>query len=152
MLTCVPLSLCSWDYEIRGARSGPATLTFNYFIEQGGIFTSEAEFSVRKHGPMSGHWTLESDREVLADAVKPSAMVRSFEVKSGDAHFDLTAHSVMTRSYDFVKNGSVVGTICPAHAFTRRAFIECGESIPEIAQIFAFWLVALTWRRAANNN
>lgn len=152
MLTCVPTSLCSWDFEIRGARSGPVSLTCNYFIEQGGIITREADLSIRKHGPLSGHWTLESERETLADAVKPSALVRSFEVRSGDVQFEVTAPSVVTRGFDFVKNACVVGTIRPAHAFTRRAYIECGEAIPELAQFFAFWLVALMWRRAAKSN
>jgi hypothetical protein len=151
MLTCVPQSLCSWDYEIRGARSGPVSLTYNYFIEQGSIQTRNADLSVHKHGPMSGHWTLESESEVLADAKKPSAMFRSFEVRFGDVNFELTAQSAMTRSYDFVKHGGVVGTIRPAHPLTRRATIECEPVIPELGQIFAFWLAALTWRRAANN-
>ncbi len=48
--------------------------------------------------------------------------------------------------------GRVVGHIRPEHPFTRRARVECAADIPEPDQLFAFWLAALTWRRAARNN
>lgn len=151
MLTCTPQSLCAWNFRVTGASSGPAELTFNFLTEQGHISIGDSEFSVCKHGMLSGHWTLEHDGTTCADAHKPNAMFRSFEIRSGNVQLTVKAHSAVTRCYDILTNGSMAGTIRPAHPFTRRAFIECNSTVPELAQLFSFWLVVVTWRRAANN-
>jgi hypothetical protein len=152
MLTCVPLSLCLWDYRVLGATGGPAVLTFDFFTEQGSIQLGDAEFTVRKHGPLSGHWTLEHGDRTLADATKPSAMFRSFELRIHDLHFTVKAQSALTRCYDVFSGDRRVGTIQPLHPMTRRASIECAPAVPELAQLFAFWLAVITWRRAAQSN
>jgi hypothetical protein len=152
MLTCIPQSLCSWDFRVFGASSGAAALAFNFFSEQGSISLGGRELTIRKHGLLSGHWTLELDGTTCADARKSSAMFRSFEVRSGDVQLTVKAHSALTRDYDILSGGSVVGTIRPAHPFTRRTFIECHSFVPEFAQLFSFWLAVITWRRAANNS
>lgn len=152
MLTCIPQSLFSWDFRVAGASSGPAALTFDFLTEQGSVSLGGVEFSVRKHGLLSGHWTLERDGVPCADAQKPNAIFRSFEVRSGATLLTLNAHSAFTRCYDMIANGSVVGTIRPVHPFTRRASIECSPSVPELVQLFSFWLAVLTWRRAARNS
>jgi len=152
MLTCVPQSLCSWDFRVSGAASGPAALAFKFFTEQGSISLGGIELPVRKHGLLSGHWTVERDGITCAEAQKPNAMFRSFEVRSGAVQLTVKAHSAVTRCYDILTDGSLVGTIRPAHPFTRRAFIECSSSVPELAQLFSFWLAAVTWRRATNSS
>jgi hypothetical protein len=152
MLTCIPQSFCSWDFRISGAPSGEAALAFNFFTEQGSITLGGIELPVRKHGILSGHWTLERNGATWADAKKPNALFRSFEVRSDAVQLTVKAQSAVTRCYDILADGSVVGTIQPAHAFTRRAFIECSSSVPELAQLFSFWLVVVTWRRAANKS
>jgi hypothetical protein len=152
MLTCVPQSLCLWDYRVLGAAGGPAALTFNFFSEQGSIWLENAEFAVRKHGPMSGHWTLEHGGRTIADAVKPNALFRSFELQVHDLHFTVRAQTAFTRCYDVLYGDRRVGTIQPMHPFTRRACVECSPEVPELGQLFAFWLAVITWRRAAKNN
>jgi hypothetical protein len=151
MLTCVPLSFCTWDYRILGA-AAPTALTFNFFSEQGTIFLGDAEFTIRKHGPMSGHWTLEHNDRTIADAQKPSPLFRSFELQIHDLSFTVAAQSAFTRCYEICAGAQQLGTIQPVHAFTRRAYIECVPEVPELAQLFAFWLAVITWRRAAQNN
>jgi hypothetical protein len=151
MLSCFPQSLCSWDFRVVGVSAGPAILTFDFFTEQGVLASGDDHFSVRKHGFLSGHWSLERGNDTCGDAKKPSAMFRSFDLRVGKFRFFVKAQSAFVRSYDILADEALVGTIRPAHAFTRRAFIECDSSVPELAQLFAFWLVALTWRRAANN-
>lgn len=146
MLTCLPKSLCSRDFRILGA-SDAAAVNFNTFTEQGSISLGDSEFAIRKHGPMSGHWTLECNGQAVADARKPRAMYRSFDVKVAGNQFTLKAHSSFNRAFDILVGNQPVGVIRPAHAFTRRAFVECTSPIPEHAQLFLFWLAALLWRR-----
>jgi hypothetical protein len=152
VLTCIPQSLCTWNFQILGTSAGSAELTFNFFTEQGSLSLGHMEFAVRKHGPLSGRWTLERDGQTAADAHKPSALFRRFELSSAGVHLTVKAQSAFTRGYDIFSGGRLLGTIRPAHPFTRRAFIECTSEIPELAQLFSFWLAVVTWRRAANNS
>lgn len=152
MLICIPQSLCTWDFRVLGASAGPASLTFNFFSEQGSILLGATEFAIRKHGPLSGRWTLEQGGQTVVDANKPNALFRSFELSAGAFQLTVQAQSALTRCYDIFSRGRPVGAIRPAHPFTRRAFIECASEIPELAQLFSFWLAVVTWRRAANNS
>ena len=72
MLLCIPQSLCSWDYRVLGVSAGEAALMFDYFTEQGGVMLGGTQFSVRKHGPFSGRWTLEQDDQAVAEANSPA--------------------------------------------------------------------------------
>ena len=152
MLTCLPQSPCSWNFRILGASSGPAALDFNFFTEQGGITLGAAKFVVRKHGPFSGHWTLEREGQSIAEARKPNAFFRRFEVAAIEIPLTIQASSPFTRGFDILSGDRPLGAIRPAHPFTRRAFIECASEVPELAQLFSFWLVVLTWRRRARNS
>ena len=152
MLTCLPMSLCSGNYRISGAAAGPGTLTFFWMSEQGEIVMGSDTCSVRKHGIASGTWTLELEGKVIARAEKPSAMFRQFDIHFEGRQFELRAISAFARSFELSEGGRQVGTIAPAHAFTRRASVDCEDSVPEWVQLFAFWLVALMWRRAKNSS
>ena len=80
------------------------------------------------------------------------AWLGCFEVRSGAVQVTVKAHSAVTRCYDILTDGSIVGTIRPAHPFTRRAFIDCSSSVPELAQLFSFWLAVITWRRESDGS
>lgn len=127
-------------------------MALNCFGEQGGIRFAGLDYAVVKHGWLSGKWTLEHGEKVHAEAHKPRATCRAFQVHSGAPEIVLEARSAFTRSYEVSQDGVTVGTIRPIHAFTRRAVIECDPGIPELTQLFCFWLVALTWRRSANSS
>lgn len=152
MLTCLPQSLCSWNFRVTGGPSGEAVVSFNLFSEQGTITLAGAELTVRKLGWMSGQWALERNGETYATAQKPNVLFRSFDLQCGDSQVTVKAQSPFSRCFDILKAGVVVGAIRPVHLFTRRATVECSDSVPELAQLFAFWLVVLTWRRQAKNS
>lgn len=152
MLICLPRSICSWDYSVRGAAGGIAYLTFNWFTEQGTIDWGDAEYRVVKHGPLSGHWTLEGPKGVLADAQKTSPFTRTFELQTPGRQLTLRARSMFTRAFALAESGALLGTIQPKHLFTRRATITCSPKVDELTQLFSFWLVVITWKRAAKNN
>lgn len=152
MLAAIPQSLCSWNYHVSGATAGDAELTFDWFTEQGTLTLGNRAFLIRKYGIFSGHWSLDQGDRTAADAVKPNPLARSFAVTAPGLALTVRAQHAFTRSYDILSNGGLAGTIVPAHAFTRRAFIDCLPNVPEHAQLFAFWLAALTWKRAANSS
>ncbi len=104
-----------------------------------------------KHGPASGRWTLEQAGQICAEALKPSALVRSFDLRVGEAQFTVQAQSLFSRTFDILFGEQTVGVIRTVHVFTRRAVIECSLEIPEAVQLFAFWLAALTWKRSSKS-
>lgn len=152
MIECLPKSLCSWDFNVHGFSCGEVTVEYDWLAEQGRIMGPGLDYEIRKHGMFSGHWTLESVGQVVSDARKPSAMIRSFEITGREVGFMLRAASPLTRVFEISMNQRVVGRISPVHAFTRRATVACSDAIPEHLQLFAFWLVGLTWKRSANNS
>ena len=152
MIRCKPKGVCSWNFFLDG-EDHHAYLEFNWIGEQGAITADDIPFEVRKHSMLSGHWTLEQGRESVASAQKSSAFTRTFEIQSADDTFVVRAESAFGRSFRVECSGEVVAMIRPDHAFTRRATIEAFVPKWDFSTVcFAFWLVVLTWRRAAQNN
>ena len=151
MLTCLPRFLCSWDFRVEGASVEPATVEFDFLLEKGTIRLGSNVMRVTKHGIFSGRWTLDLGAETVATAEKPNSFFRSFEVLVDGKSLTVEAQNPFGRAFDIRVRGETIGTIYPAHGFTRRAFVECRPEVSEAAQLFCFWLAALTWRRAANS-
>ena len=152
MIRCRPQGICSWSFYLEG-EGNRASLEFSWMSEQGTIIADGAHFEVRKHGVLSGHWTLDHAGQEIASAQKSSAFTRTFEIESPMGSLVLRAESSFTRRFRVERSGDLVATISPDHAFTRRARIgilarDC--DFPTIC--FLFWLTALTWRRAASKS
>jgi len=152
MIRCIPKGLCSWDFSLDG-EGHQASLEFNWIGEQGAITLDDVLYDVRKHGVLSGHWTLDCGRESVASAQKSSAFTRTFEIRCAEDALLLRAASALGRSFRVERSEEVVVTIAPDHAFTRRASIETlGQKCDFRIVCFAFWLVVLMWRRAASSD
>lgn len=148
-LRCTPRSMWSWDYDVEGLPGGPASIELGRFSDSGCITFGGAECKVRKQGLFSGCWRVENDGRILAEAEKTSPLTRSVELQIAGKLFTLKAQSAFTRSFDLLLDEQRIMEIQPAHAFTRRASIVCAAELPELTQLFAFWLVAMMWRRAS---
>ena len=152
MIRCIPQSLCSWDFHLDDEEHR-ASLWFNWWSEQGTIIADGTRLEVRKHGLLSGHWTLEHARQELASAQKSSAFTRTFEIRSPMGSLVLSAESAFGRSFRVERSGHLMATVYPDHPLTRRSTIETLTQdfhFPTIC--FSFWLAVLTWRRAASRS
>jgi hypothetical protein len=152
MLSCVPVSLCSSNYRVLGLPAGEGTTEINWFSEQGRLSLGGATYEVVKHGPMSGEWTLEARGEIVAAARKPSMLTRTAIVTFGEATLTVQAVSPFTRVFEVSIGERVVGRVRPVHPFTRRGVMECDAAVPQLVQMFVFWMVAMSWRRTASKN
>lgn len=152
MLTCQPQSFFSWDYRVQGAVAGPALLTFDSFAEEGGITLGAVQYTIRKQGALSGRWNLLRDGKILAEAHKPDAFTRLFQIRTAKSQVSARAESPFSRRYAIIQDRRKVGTIRPIGFFRRQVRIECSSAVPELAQLFCFWLAVMTWRRAQNRN
>ena len=151
-LTCLPESICSWDYLVTISDSDvAASVEFNFMSEQGNITLDSSYYDI-KHTWLSGEWSLESDGRVIAIAIKPNPLTRFFEVSYDSRELVLRAESPFTRSFAIEQDNRFLGMIEPMHPFTRRATVDCSSSVPIPVQIFLFWLTVLMWKRASRNN
>ena len=152
MIRCRPKGVCSWDFLLAG-EGHQSTLEFNWSSEQGAIYADEVPFEVKKHGMLSGHWTLEHVGKVFSSAQKSTAFTRTFEIQKPGGFLVLRAESAFGRSFRLEHSGDVVATMYPDHPFTRRASIEIRTQKWDFETVsFSFWLVVLTWRRAAQSS
>jgi hypothetical protein len=160
MVTCLPVSMCSWNYRVLGLPAGEGRTEINLFSEQGWLSLGGTSYDVVKQGPFSGQWTLERDGEIFAQARKPSSMYRMMLVTLGGATLAVQPESPFTRVFEVREilhtdrrdEERVVGTVRPVHPLTRRGEMSCDASVPQLAQLFVFWLVAMSWRRTASKN
>lgn len=148
-LLCLPEACCSSDFRVMDGNEEYARLRFNFYTEQGGITLPDASYRIGSLGQSSGRWVLERDGETLAKACKPSVMFRSMDIDTDSAPVQVEPRSVITRSFNLITGGRIAGTIKPVHVFTRTTWIECDDTVRPIVCLFAFWLVALSWRRSS---
>ena len=149
-LSCVPESICSWNFRISDDSRDVARVGLDFLTEQGTIKYGETTFDVIKHGWLSGHWSLNQASSVQANAHKPLIFTRQFEISTETSNITLKA-DMLSRRFVISISDRAVGSIAPAHAFTRRATIECSSEVPEVVQLFCFWLAALMWKRDSDN-
>jgi len=150
MLTCLPQSLCSWDYRILGARAGASAITFNMMSQQGTLQHGGDLYQIVKPTILVGRWTLESGGSVIGTAEK-SLMIRHYAVDTGGTPFSVQAR-LMSSTFNIVVGARNVGEVRKMHPFTRRAVVDCSNAVDELGQLFAFWLCALAWRNAARSD
>lgn len=150
-LNCLPASICSWDYCIKSGTETLAVLRFKSLSEQGSIEHNDHEIHIVKDGFMSGRWSLELHGDPLLTARRPSMFSRSCIITSNSEEYELIPRS-LSRSYTIRCRDNEVARIEPVHLFTRRATIESDASLPTLVQLFAFWLVAVFWRRSQNSS
>ena len=151
MIRCKPNGICSWNFLLDG-EGHRATLEFNWLSEQGAINADGKHFDVRKHGVFSGHWTLGQAGREVAVAQKSTAFTRTFDVQDSSGPLVLRAKSAFGRSFRVERSGNVIATMFPDHPFTRRASIDIHIAQWDFITVsFLFWLVVLTWRRAAQS-
>ncbi|MEZ0275300.1 MAG: hypothetical protein ACAH88_10380 [Roseimicrobium sp.] len=150
LLTCLPKSFFSYDYRVLGTSLGDAEVQFGVCSKPGKICLGQDALAARMHSWFTGRWTLEKEGCVCVEARQPRLLRRVFELNGEGGKFTLQAQSAFRCRYDLFSGEERVGSIWPAHAFTKRAYIDCDTAVPECTQLFAFWIAALNWRNTAH--
>lgn len=152
IIRCIPMGIFSWAFRLEG-EGHSASLRLDSFVEQGVIVADDIEFEVKKHGVLSGRWTLERAGQQVASAQKCDPFTRTFDIQTPGGSLVLRAESAFLRDFRLEHSGELLATISPDHLFTRRATIETLANDLDLPTIcFSFWLAALTWRRRRRNN
>ena len=152
MLRAIPRSLFSWDFSVLEDDVEVAGLEVSWMRERGTLDIKGTEYNLYRQGWLSGLFVLESEGTVLAQADKPNAFTRRFEVTFGHHTLSLAAQSPFTRAFGVYDGESQVGSIYPDYWFTRKTTIDLPDDIILPVKTFLFWLVVLMWRRAAKSS
>ncbi len=151
VIRCLPMGVCSWNYRIDGL-GRKVEIRFDWLSETGAILIKGNELRIKKHGMRSGKWTLEMDGNLLAAAKKRDVFTRTVDIADESGSYVLQAVSALGRTFNLTLDEQIYAVLKPDHAMTRRASIEVRSSDVEFTTlVFAFWLVALMWKRAANS-
>lgn len=152
MLRAIPRSLFSWDFSVFENDVEVAGLEMNWMRERGMLDIEERKYNLYRQGWLSGLFVLENEGTVLAQAEKPNAFTRRFEVIFGHRKLSLAAQSPFTRAFGVYDGECQIGSIDPDCWFTRKTTIDLPDDIILPVKGFLFWLVVLMWRRAAKSS
>lgn len=151
LLRAHPTRFFSWNYRIWDEADLASRLELELGVFRGGgrLLVDGVEFIVRKEGILGSHFILEAETGVMAEAVKPSALRRSFQVRAGDRLFTLQAAGLFSRRYVLLHGHQEIGSISPSGFFGRTTIVDLPESVPIPIRLFLLFLVLLLWKRAA---
>ncbi len=152
MLTAIPKSLFSWDFEIRDGDTLLGQLSSSWFSENGSFESGGITWKLGRESWFHGIFFLKHGERKLAAAEKSSAFYRSFQVTFDHEHFTWQAETALNRAFVLRKGSHVIGSMRPKSMFTREASIELPEELSLERKVFLAWLAILLWRRAHNSS
>jgi hypothetical protein len=150
-LKAKPKAWWSWTFRIFDAGREIAEISFACMREAGVLQLSDATYRLYRQGTFSGLFVLERNGDAIAQAEKPSAFVRSFNVQHGGKTYTLEAESHFRRKFVLREAGSIIGTIVPERACYRDALIDLPVALPLPVRLFMVWLTLLLWKREADS-
>ncbi|MCC5844696.1 MAG: hypothetical protein JJU05_10635 [Verrucomicrobia bacterium] len=152
MLTAKHPSLFSSNYEVEGLRTGVnVQVRFRALSSNGHLIQGDKIWETKKKGVLSGSWVLESGGQVLMEAGRTKLLRSEYELSIGAVRYILKHQGFLSTAFELIQDGRRVGTIARQGIFSTKVLIDCGPDVPELVQLFAFWLVADIWRRSNRN-
>ena len=146
-----PKHLFSWGFDLHTQHGPLATMDMSWLREGGSFEWQGAAYTLGRESWLVGDFLLQSQGKTVARAVKENSFLRKFQVQIGARDLVLKAASPFGRPFILMEDACVIGNISPHHPFTRSSAIELPDDLQVPVQVFLFWLVALMWKRAANN-
>jgi hypothetical protein len=147
MLTAIPHHWFSWDFSLLDKGEPLAEIDMSSWREKGSLRVSDSSYLVYRERVLSGDFLLEANGTVIARAKKASAMTRRLLLTVADSQFELKPRSALTRKFDLLSNGVIVGTLAPHGFLNRRMSVDLPEDLPLPIRSFVVWLTLLMWKR-----
>ncbi|MFW5952078.1 MAG: hypothetical protein ACOCVZ_08195 [Gemmatimonadota bacterium] len=150
MLTLEPRAWYSWDFRVMDGGREVAFLDRRVLREQASFALSGDRYTARRTSLARGTFVLEGPTGVLARATKTGIFRREFEVEAGPERWLLRAVSPLTREFQLLRDGVLLGTVQPVAILRRRARLDLSDAVPAPLQVFVAFLVLVLWKRAAD--
>jgi len=147
MLHLVPLHWYKWDFKVFEDDRPVAVIDRTWRNETGTLILEDAAYEIYRTGTFFGSFVLEAEGTILAEAEKPSAFKRQFEITFSARRFVLKRISVFGRGYDLIEDGRSIGSVFARSVFSRKARADLPEDLPLSVRVFVIFLVLLLWKR-----
>jgi hypothetical protein len=147
MLEAVPKTIFANGFFLQERDVLLGEIDSSLWREKARLEIERAIYLLYREGYFTGAFILEREGAVVARALKPSAIYKTFEVELPDRHLVLRKLSVLNRRFGLFDGEIQVGSIYPLHAFTRRTNIDLPTDWPLPIRAFLFWLVFIIWKR-----
>ncbi len=151
-LRIIPQGWLSRDFRVLEGGVELAVIDKSWLGESGAFTIYGKTYTVARTSVLRGTFTLEHNGRVLAEAVKPSPFLRSFEITANGDRYSLRAVSPFRRKFLLLRRGSVLGEIEPVSLFGREAVARLPKEMPTPLQLFVVYLVLVLWRRSRRRN
>ncbi len=152
MLRATPKNIFSWDYTVYDDDTPVSELDLAWVREAGDVLIGDIPCRLYREGLFSGAFILEAGGFPLVRAVKPSVLLRTFEIDYEGHPYTLKARSAFSRTFTLHQDDQPVGEIAPEHLFSRKMTVDLPEAMPLAVRVFVVWLVVLMWKRAASSS
>jgi hypothetical protein len=149
-LEIIPQSWVSWNFNVLQDGRPVGEIDISRWREKGALIVQGMTYQVYREGIMSGEFVLELNGTRLAQAEKPSALRRSFEVRYAGTTYQWQGKT-FRRSFVLAENSRTVGSLTPAGIITRKATAQLPEDLPLPVRIFLIWLALIMWKREADS-
>ena len=151
-LRAVPRHLFSWGFDLFIGDEFLTSMDMNWLSEGGAFRWNGADYQLGRESLWAGDFFLRTGGRQVASAAKPNPFTRRFIVTCSVGECVFSAAHPLTRAFQLSGRDGLIGSIEPAHPFTRRCAIYLPDSLSIPEQVFLFWLAALMWRRAQNSS
>jgi hypothetical protein len=146
VIEAVPSGWFSNSFRLQQAHGTVAEINLSGWREKAEFAIQGGSYRLYREGFASGAFVLEGQGQTLARAWKPSALRARFELEFPGHTFTMR-RTGMGRGFGVFAGERQVGSIRRAGLFTRRTIIDLPADWPPAAQVFAFWLALIIWRR-----
>ena len=150
-LKAIPKGWWSWTFRIFDDEAWIGEIAFSWMREAGEVKLAGTNYRLYRQRTFGGLFVLEKNGETIAQAEKPSALARSFNVYHGGKIYTLAAESIFRRKFVVREAGSIIGSIAPERALCRDARIDLPVTLPLPVRLFMVWLTLLLWKREADS-
>jgi hypothetical protein len=147
MIVCEP-NFFSKGYRLKFEDGQVGSMTIQLLTDRVHFHFPAVVYEAAKESVLSNRWRLTLDGATIATASKPNPLVRTFEIASEQGDISIRSRSLFFCKFDLFMGGEKIGSIDQPNIFTKRALLTGPSTVPDVLQVFAFSLVALTWRQA----
>lgn len=148
MITAVPKGVFSSGYSLDQPHGRVGELEVSGWREKAELATTEGRFRLYRERTFSGAFVMEREGQVVARAVKPSALRAEFRLAIGGREFTLRRRGLFG-PFTLAEGDVAVGTVRRAGVFTRRTYIDLPDDWSTAVRAYVFWLVLVIWTREA---
>lgn len=149
MLTATPRNCFSWNYAVSHDEDHLADIDISWWRERGTLTVDGRDYGVYRERPLSGRFVLESNGEVVASAVKPSAFTRRLIIEHAGMQYELRPQGLFSRTFELHSGPGIVGSLSAKGIFSRRMIVDLPEALPLAVRVFLMWLTVILWKRDA---